>query len=134
MLCSIKSPAHYRYVVRMWVAAAFCILFAFASAFAFRFGHVHGVLAYAMAVLPSIPIVAALIWTGMYLDEEKDEFQRNLLIQCLLAGMGATLALTTIWGYLENFGQAPHMPLTFVYAIFWVATAVSNPVIRLRYR
>ncbi len=134
MFCAIKSPTHRRYVVRSWVAAAFYILFDLADAFAFRYGHIHGVLAYAMAVLPAIPIVAALIWTGVYLDEEKDEFQRNILIQSLLGGMAVTLAATTIWGSLEDFAHVPHLHLTFVYAIFWCSAAFSYPVVKARYK
>jgi hypothetical protein len=87
-----------------------------------------------MAVLPALPIVAALIWTGVYLDEEKDEYQRNVLIQCLLGGMGVTLAMTAVWGYLEDFAHVPHMHLTFVYAIFWFSAAFSYPVVKSKYR
>ena len=128
------NPAQRRYAIRMWVAAGLCILFAVVAAFSFRFGHPHGVLAYSLAVLPALPIIGALIWTGVYLDEEKDEFQRNVLIQSLLGGMGATLALTTVWGYLEDFARVRHMDLVYVYAIFWFFSAISYPVVRARYR
>lgn len=134
MKCSIMSPAHRRYVVRAWVAAAFYVLFDVVDALAFRYGHIHGVLAYALAVLPAIPIVAGLIWTGVYLNEEKDEFQRNVLIQSLLGGIAVTLAATTIWGSLEDFAHVPHLHLTFVYAIFWVSAAISHPVVKARYK
>ena len=46
---------------------------------------------------------------GRFLAAEKDEFQRNVLIQCLLGGIGGTLTTTTIWGYLEDFAHAPHL-------------------------
>ena len=134
MFCAIKSPAHRRYVVRSWVAAAFYILFDLVDAFAFRYGYIHGVLAYAMAVLPVIPIVAALVWTGVYLDEEKDEFQRNVLIQSLLGGMAVTLAATTTWGSLEDFAHVPHLQSMWIYPIFWLFVGLSVPVVMLRYK
>jgi hypothetical protein len=56
------------------------------AALTFKLGHPHGVLAYAVAVLPALPIAGALVGTGMYLGEEKDEFQRNSLVQALLGG------------------------------------------------
>jgi hypothetical protein len=134
MICSIKSPAERRYVVRMWVAAGLCILFALVAAWSFRLGHPHGVLAYLIAVLPALPIIGALVGTGMYLGEEKDEFQRNLLVQALLGGTGGILAVATAWGYLEDFAHAPHIDLVWVYPAFWVLTGISYGVVWWRYR
>ena len=134
MLCSINNPAQRRYVVRMGVAAALCVLFALVAALAFRFGHLTGIPAYLVAILPALPIIGALIGTGAYLGEEKDEFQRNLLIQSLLGGIGITLSATTIWGYLEDFAHAPHLDLVWVYPLFWVFVVLSMPFVVLRYR
>ena len=133
-LCRTGSPVQRRFAARMWIAGGLCVLFAFIAAFAFRHGHLHGIPAYLVAILPALPIFGALIWTGVYLDEEKDEFQRNVLIQCLLGGMGVTLAVTTAWGYLEDFAGVPHMDPVYVYAIFWFAAVLSYPVVRMRYR
>lgn len=134
MICSIKNPAERRYVIRMWVAAGFCIVFAFVAAFTFRLSHPTGILAYLVAVLPALPILGALVCTGVYLVEEKDEFQRNLLVQSLLGGIGGTLALITVWGYLEDFAKTPHLDLIWVYAIFWGFAGISYVVVRARYR
>jgi hypothetical protein len=109
-------------------------LLAVGVALVFRLLHLHGVPAYAAAVLPALPILWLLVEMGRYLAAEKDEFQRNLLVQCLLGGTGGTLATTTVWGYLEDFARAPHLDLVLVYAIFWLFVLVSYPVVRLRYR
>jgi hypothetical protein len=71
---------------------------------------------------------------GAYLNEEKDEFQRNLYIQAILGGIAGTLAATTIWGYLEDFARAPHLRLIWVCPMFWIFVVAVFPVIRLRYR
>lgn len=134
MLCSINNPAQRRYIVRMGVVAALCVLFALVAALAFRFGHPAGILAYLVAILPALPIVGALIGTGVYLGEEKDEFQRTLLVQSLLGGIGITLSATTIWGYLEDFAHAPHLDLVWVYPLFWIFVVLSMPLVILRYR
>jgi hypothetical protein len=134
MICSIKSPAERRYVVRMWVAAGLCIVFSAVAALVFKIGHLHGALAYLVAVLPALPIVGALFYTGVYLAEEKDEFQRNLLVQSLLGGTGGILAVTTAWGNLEDFAHAPHLDLIWVYPLFWLFAGVSYGVVWWRYR
>jgi hypothetical protein len=134
MTFCIKSPAQKRYVVRMWVAAGLCVLFSLVAALVFRLGHPHGVVAYLVGVLPALPIAGALAGTGMYLAEEKDEFQRNLLVQALLGGTGGLLAAATAWGYLEDFARAPHLDLVWVYPAFWVFAGISYGVVWARYR
>jgi hypothetical protein len=134
LLCGTTSEAGNRYVVRMLEAAGLCILFSVVAAFSFRFGHLKGLLAYPIAGLPALPIVWALIETGRYLADEKDEFQRNLLVQCLLGGIGGTLAITTVWGYLEDFVHVPRLDLTLVYPIFWFCVALTMPIVKAKYR
>lgn len=134
MFCSIKSPAERRYVIRMWIMAALCVLLSAVAAVVFRHSHPHGVLSYLVAVLPALPIMGALVYTGVYLAEEKDEFQRNLLVQSLLGGTGGILAVTTAWGYMEDFAHAPHMDLVWVYPLFWLCAGISYVIVKARYR
>jgi hypothetical protein len=101
---------------------------------AFVHFHPAGVLAYALAVLPALPILAMLVVIGLYLAEEKDEFVRNMQVQALLGGIGGTLAVVSVWGFLENFTKVPHMDLFLVYPMFWVLTGASAAVVWLRYR
>jgi hypothetical protein len=118
----------------MWYLAALCVLFSFVTALAFHHGHPTGVLAYVVAILPALPIIGALVATGLYLAEEKDEFQRNLLVQSLLGGIGAVLSAATVWGYLEDFAHAPHLDLIWVYPLFWLFAGITYGVVMLRYR
>ncbi len=134
MWCVPDNAAQRRYVIQMWIVAGLCILFALVSALAFRLGHLTGLWSYPVAVLPAVPIIGALVCTGTYLAEETDEFQRSLLVQSLLGGIGVTLAATTAWGYLEHFVHTAHFDAIWIYPIFWFATALSYPVVRLRYR
>jgi preprotein translocase subunit SecY len=118
----------------MWIMAALCVLFSVVAAVGFRLSHPHGVLSYLVAVLPALPIMGALVYTGVYLAEEKDEFQRNLLVQSLLGGTGGILAVTTAWGYMEDFAHAPHMDLVWVYPLFWLCAGISYGIVKARYR
>jgi hypothetical protein len=130
----ISNPAQSRYVARMFVAALFCIVFSIIAAAGVRHLHASGAGAYLLAILPALPIVASLVATGAYLAEEKDEFQRNLYAQAILGGIAATLSLTTVWGYLEDFARAPHLRLAWVYPLFWIFVLAAFPLVWLRYR
>jgi hypothetical protein len=129
-----QNAAQRRYVFRMLVSAGFSILFSVAAALALRVGHVRGFTAYLLAILPAFPIIGALVVTGLYLAEEKDEFQRQLLVESLLGGMGITLAGTTVWGHLESFIHVSHLDSIWIYPIFWIATGISMPFVWKRYR
>jgi hypothetical protein len=134
MFCSIKSPAQRRFVRVCWMSGGLVAVLAVAAAAAFRLWHLKGLLAYPVAVLPALPILWVLIETGRYLALEKDEFQRNLMVQCLLGGIGGTLAVTTVWGYMEDFARAPRLDLIWVYPIFWLFVGIAMPVVYRRYR
>ncbi len=130
----ISNPAQSRYVVRMFVAALLCVVFSSLAAVGFKFWHLTGVVAWVVAAVSALPIVGALVWTGAYLNEEKDEFQRNLFIQAILGGIALTLATTTIWSYLEDFAHAPHLRLVWIYPMFWIFVVAAFPFVWLRYR
>lgn len=134
MECATKNQAVRRFRVRSYWSAALVILFAFIAAASFRLLHLHGVVAYLVAILPALPILWALVALGQYLAEETDEFQRTLHVQYLLWGIGGTLGLTTVWGYLEDFARAPRLDLIYIYPIFWLFVAIAMPVVRRRYR
>lgn len=130
----MSNPAQRRYLVRMMWAGFFCIVFSLAAVMGIRHGHVSGVPSYLLAVLPAVPVAWTLVMTGAYLSEEKDEFQRNLYIQAILCGVAATLAVVTAWGYMEDFGRAPHLRLAWVYPMFWIFVAMAMPLVGRRYR
>ncbi len=134
MNCLAGNQAMRRFRNRSIASAALVVLFAFVAAGSFRLLHLHGALAYLVAILPALPILWALIAVGQYLAEEKDEFQRSLLVQCLLGGIGGALAVTTVWGYMEDFARAPRLDLIYIYPIFWLFVGIAMPVVRRRYR
>jgi len=128
------SLAKRRYRIRSLVAAALCVLFTLLAVTAFRHTHPAPGVAYVLAVLPALPILGALVATGLYLGEERDEFQRNVLVQSLLIGIGGTLATSTVWGFLEDFGHAPHLDPIWIFSLFWLFAGLSLPVVKMRYR
>ena len=93
-----------------------------------------GVLAVVCAALASLPFIAVVVIFGLYMAEEKDEFQKAVLTQSLAWGIGTTFAVTTFWGCMEKFDHAPHMPVWWVQIVFIIAFAIANAANRWRYR
>jgi hypothetical protein len=134
MTCTLNNAAQRTYVVRCFLTALLSIGVTAGAGLGFRFGHLTGMIAYLVAILPAFPIMGMLVVTGLYLSEEKDEFQREVMVQSLLGGIGLTLAATTVWGYLEDFTHAPHLSLVWIFPMFWIFMGVSIPFVWMRYR
>ena len=96
--------------------------------------HPTGLLAWLLAVLPALPLTGLLAIFGLYLAEEKDEFQRFIGVQSMLWGIGGTLAVTNIWGFLESFVHLRHLNPILDAVIFWIFVGISLPFLLRRYR
>jgi hypothetical protein len=96
--------------------------------------HTTGPVIYLLAVLPALPIIGSIVVVGLYIAEEKDEFQRRIMEWSLLWAIGATLATTTVWGFLEMFAHVRHITPFWVFPLFWVSTAVAGIGLRIHYR
>jgi hypothetical protein len=82
----------------------------FAAISAFNQLDPKGPLLWIIAVLPALPI-GYFVWAlGRYLVEETDEYIRMKQISAGLFATGVLLVSATIWGFLETFGVAPHVP------------------------
>jgi hypothetical protein len=112
------APAGRRYNQRIVGLSVAYVALLFAADWLFRQHRIDGAAAYAIAVLPALPIVGIFVVIGRYLIEEHDEYLRLLMVRQSLVATGLTLALATVWGFLESFGLAPHVAAYFV-AIVW---------------
>jgi hypothetical protein len=72
----------------------------------------------ALALLPALPIIGVFGAMARYLIEESDEYIRSRFVRQALIATGITLSLCTAWGFLENFGAAPHI-YAYYAAILW---------------
>jgi hypothetical protein len=134
MFCSVNNPTQRRFFARFAAAMLAYILFLCPVVWGFVHFRPSGVLAYVLAVLPALPILGMLVVIGLYLAEETDEFVRNMQIQALLGGIGGTLAVVSVWGFLEDFAHAPRLDLFMVYPLFWFFVGISTALVRMRYR
>jgi len=71
--------------------------------------HPQGIEVYFLAALPALCILGMLIVMAIYLRDEKDEFQRMLIVRSLLWATFATLALSAYNDLLISY-ESPHTP------------------------
>ncbi len=113
-----RNMAQRRYLFRfMPLMVSYALILIGVSA-AQRHGTIAGATLGLMSVLPAIPLVGVIIVMGMYLREERDEFIRNRLVSAMVGGLGIMLAITSVWGFLENGGAVTHFP-TFLTFPLW---------------
>lgn len=113
------SPAARRYLLRLAVLMSLYLIFLFGAAWLFRHDPPKGVLAYAIAILPAVPVIA-VFWAVMrYIVEETDEFQRLLLVRQALFASGFSLTIMTVWEFLQNFDLVPPGNEGFGVFFFW---------------
>ena len=114
-----KSPAMRRYVIRIAALMSFYLVALLGASFAFRANLVSGPPAYALAVLPALPIIG-VFWAVMrLLVEEPDEFIKMLLVRQSLIATGFCLTIMTVWEFLQNFDLVPPGNGGFGAAFFW---------------
>jgi hypothetical protein len=108
-----------RYVVRLLILAAAYLVTLFVAIRAFQAGAVSGPAAYALAILPALPIIG-VFWAVMrLLVEEADEFIRLLHVRQCLVATGFCLTVMTIWQFLQSFELMPPGNGGFGAGFFW---------------
>ena len=91
-----------------------------------------GVPAYLLAILPALPVIG-MIWTIMRLAvETEDEYQRYLFGRQILIATGLTLALATIWGFLEDSDLVADVPGYHVTVVWLVMFGIAGCFVRWR--
>lgn len=132
--CNTNNPAVRRYLTRTAITLTIYVALTLVTVTTFVRFHPTGWLVYPLAILPALPVVALLVVVGLYLKEEKDEVVRTVFVETLLWAIGATLAFTTTWGFLENFTRVPHLALYLVFVIFSVFVGLFSPIASRRFR
>jgi putative oxidoreductase len=78
-------------------------------------------------------LIATQIWTLLILIEKSDEYVRSFLVRQFIVASGLSMALFSIWGFGETYGNAPHVPGWFIYVLFWACYGITSPILdRLR--
>lgn len=112
------SPAMGRYNRRMLAAGALYVVGLFTAIWAHDELRPDGILAFAVALLPSIGVLWMVWAMGRLLAEEQDEYLRHKLVRASLFGLGTLLTLATVWGFFEQFDLVPHVPTWAAVPVF----------------
>ena len=127
-----QSSAMRRYLARLaglMVVYMGCI---FLAGYVFRHSPPTGLAAYALAVLPALPIIG-VIWTIMRLIvEETDEYLRMLYVMDNLFATGFCLTVMTVWEFLQNYDLVSHDSHGFGATFVWfVGLGIGTVYVRL---
>ncbi|HRD46299.1 MAG TPA: hypothetical protein PLF78_07450 [Caulobacter sp.] len=133
-MATAPNPAQKRYLVRFMPIMAVYVVAIILVSLAFDYLRPAGPLAWALALLPGVPIIGMIAVMGLYLKEEGDEFVRSVLVEAMLWGVGVTLAAMTVWGLLEFYVAAPRLPAFFAFPIFCGVMGLAQPFVKRRYR
>ncbi len=128
------SPAARRYMKRFIPSMLLYVVVLTASLVAIGQFRPQGPLLWALAVAPALPILAVIVVMGLFLVEETDELPRLVMAQSMLWGIGITLAVATVWGFLENADLVPHLSSFLMFPLFCGAMGLAQPFIWRRYR
>jgi hypothetical protein len=134
MGCKTNNPAVWRFTRRFIVLSLLYAVFSVLSTYGLLRWHSTGIVIWLLAVLPAIPIAMAVLLTGRYMREEKDDFQSAVLVQSLLGGIGATLVVTTVWGFLENYAHFRRLDILMLWPLYLVFVGISYGIVKARYR
>lgn len=129
-----RNPAQKRYIARFIPTMAVYVISIFTVSWVFNRYEPSGPLAWGLALLPALPLLAVIAIMGLYLREEGDEFIRNVLVESMLWGVGLTLAIMTVWGFLEIYADAPRLPAFWAFPIFCMGMGVAQPLVRRRFQ
>jgi hypothetical protein len=137
MLC-IKSPAEGRYLKREFVTMSIYLLAVWFASWTFKHHPPSGAAVYLLALLPALPIFAAIAILGIYIAEEKDEFLRNVLVQSSLWATAIAMGFATSWGLLQAYDRVVNLsinlPMTWVFIVWCFAFALAQPLVQRRYK
>ena len=126
------SPAMRRYLARLAVLMIAYMVCIFSVGYLFRHNPPSGVAAYALAVLPALPIVG-VVWSIMRLIiEETDEYLRLLYVKENLFATGFCLTVMTVWEFLQNYDLVSNDTRGFGATFVWfVGLGIGSIYVRL---
>lgn len=113
-----RNPAQRRYNMRVLGLSLAYAGALIGVSLVFRNSPPTGPVAWALALLPALPLVGIFVAMGRYLVEETDEYLRSVAARQSLIASGFMLIVTTCWGFLQSFGQLPHADFYWA-AILW---------------
>ncbi|WP_395329500.1 hypothetical protein WBP06_15310 [Novosphingobium sp. BL-8H] len=120
------SPAVRRFNTRMGVSSAGYVVALGLGIWCWQQFHPGTVVTVALALAVVVPIFGMIWATARYLHEETDEYLRQRAAIASLYGLGAVLALGSLWGFLETFRLVPHVPGWAVVPVWAIGMGIGQ--------
>ncbi|MCJ7421336.1 hypothetical protein [Sphingomicrobium astaxanthinifaciens] len=117
-----RGRASRAYLVRMLIVSVAYVGAVFAASALIDEGDPVTPLSIAIAIVPGLAIAGYFYAMGRFLVEQQDEFMRMLMVRQTLVATAVAFSAASIYGFLENFGQVPHLdaywwPITFFFGL-----------------
>ncbi len=118
--------------LRGWLATVLAVFLGMVAVNASSGRHGNTRLAVVEAIVSGLGFAGIVVLSWMVVLRSGDEYRRALLSKALTWGVGATVALTSIWGYVETaWPAAPRLPMLAVPTVLiFVTTAAKVLVFR----
>ena len=135
MCQSIRNPADLQFRRRSQIVTVISLLLFVACSQASA--RLHGTpIGLVLAGLAGVGFFAELISVGLLITRLRDEFQRILLTRSFIWATIITMALATVWGFIElqARGAVPHLDIIWIPMILICITAAAKLFIFRQYR
>ncbi|MGB6132591.1 MAG: hypothetical protein WBG54_12490 [Acidobacteriaceae bacterium] len=135
MCLSIRNAADRRFRRQCQIATGISLILYMAFSQASIRTH-NGPAGLTMAGIAGASFFAELVSVGLLVTRLRDEFQRVLLTRSFVWATLITMALTTIWGFVELHAPrtVPHLNVIWIPMILLVVTAGAKLFIFRQYR
>lgn len=121
-----STSAGRRYGRRMIVASTFYVLTLFGAIWLSKHGSYSTPVYVGLALAPSQPVIAMIWAMARLLIEENDEYLRSRFIHHGLIATGFILAISTVWGFLEQFNVVTHVATYWVFPAWVMCLGLSQ--------
>jgi hypothetical protein len=85
----------------------------------------NSLLAWTLALLPSLPFLGTIVLALRYIGRERDEYIRAQVLLALLHGSFITLAFTVVYAFFENYLKIPSAPAMAYVDVFLIASMIA---------
>ena len=109
-----------RYGARVTILMTLYVVLLILANVLFDRGYAEGAIAWAVALLPTLPIIGVFVAIGRLLVELNDEYVRMLMTRQMLVATGFMLSIATAWGFFESVDLVPHVEAYYA-AVLWFA-------------
>jgi len=125
------NPPQARYVRRVLISMSLYLVTLSAALHWVGRGHLTGLPAYLLAILPGLSVIGVFWAYGRLLIEETDEFQRLLLVRQSLVATAFALSIATAWGFLEAVDLVQHVDAYYIAILWFMGLGIGALVNRL---